>query len=338
MSRRSNVLIYYLLFALVLLVLFAAGLYFGSVKIPLSGVWDVLTGGNPENEIWSNIILDIRLPRTLAAVLIGMALSVAGLLMQTLFRNSLAGPYILGVSSGASLGVAILLLSGIWLGTVWVSNPWANVLAATMGSVLLLVFVLFFAKRFSHNVSLLIAGIMLGSITGAVVSILQYFSHPDSLKSFVLWTFGDMGAVRLSHLKVLVPLIVISLAGSIGMIKALDASLLGEEAALNAGFRPERIRLYIMILTTLLAGTATAFTGPVAFIGLAVPHITKRLLGSPSHAVLLPGVMLIGGILLSACDLMARLPGYAWSLPLNAVTALVGAPVVISILLSQTGR
>ncbi len=308
-----------------------AGLSLGSVEVPAGEIIPALLGDAATPDSWRSIIREVRLPRTLGALAIGMALPVAGLMMQSLFRNALAGPYVLGVSSGASLGVAVLLLSGsMGLG---IHHPWMMIWAAVTGAGLLMAVVLYFSAKVSNHVSLLVIGMMIAGLAGAVVGLLQYFSSPEALKSFVVWTFGDMGGIRRQHLKYLLPVTAVALVLSMTFVKSLDAGLLGEEGAANAGFSPRKIRWKVLLLTGLLAGTATAFAGPVAFIGLAVPHLVRRMSGSPSHRVLLPGVMLAGGVLLVLCDIIARLPGSSHTLPLNIITSLAGIPVVISVVL-----
>ena len=276
------------------------------------------------------ILYALRLPKALTAVLAGAALSVAGLIMQTLFRNPLAGPYTLGVSSGASLGVAFLtMLSAFSLQLSAFSIPFA----AVIGASLVLLLVLAVSRRVKSNVSLLIVGMMFGSIAGALVSLLQNFANPDALKLFIVWTLGSLNSVGWSDMQILAPLLLIGGLLTVVVLKPLNGLMLGEDYARGLGIHVERTRLLIVLATGLLAGGVTAFCGPIAFVGVAVPHIARGLFSTSNHRVTMPASVLIGACLLLACDVLCSL--FTYPLPISTVSALFGAPVIIWIILKQ---
>ena len=322
---------------LALLLCFLANLALGSVHIPVSDIITTLTGGTPAKTSWEYIIIDYRLPKAITAVISGSALAVSGLLMQTLFRNPLAGPFVLGISSGASFGVAILILAssalGISLGAV--SGNWALTIAASIGSFLVLLMVITAASRVKDTMALLIIGLMVGSLTAAVVSVLAYFSKAEELQRYIFWSFGSLGNLSWEALLILMCCFIIGIGLAIGSLKALNALLLGDAYAKTLGVPIKSSRLLIILATSLLAGSVTAFAGPIAFIGLAVPHLVRQLIPSSNHRVLLPAVMLGGAILLLVCDIVASVPYSEYTLPINAITALVGAPVVIWLLVRK---
>ena len=318
----------FILLIFVTTALFVADVAYGSVKIPLNE----LLG---DNEVYNNIIYNFRLPKALTALITGAAISVAGLIMQTLFRNPLAGPYVLGVSSGASLGVAIFILAGAILPTAFVESGWGLVISATLGAVLVLMMVLAVSFRVRQAVSLLIVGIMFGQLSGSLVTILQNSSDPDSLKLFVVWTFGSLSAVTWNYMWVMLPIVIVGLAIVFAIQKPLNALLLGENYALGLGVNVVRTRFLIIIAIALLAGATTAFTGPIAFIGMAVPHLVRGLLKTSNHQVTVPGTILVGASLLLLCDIVCQLPANGYTLPINAVSALVGAPIIIWIILRK---
>jgi len=308
-------------------------LAYGSVAIPLEDVLSALLGKNTQKETWSFIVTEFRLPKAILAIVDGMALAVAGLLMQTLFRNSLAGPYVLGISNGASLGVALLVLSGSAFFGFHIENSWAVALLAIIGAGAILALVMFLSLWVKDNVSLLIVGIMVGSITGAAVSVLQFFSSPEAIQAYLIWTFGSLAGASWMQLQVLIPIVVIGILLAFFSQKSLNALLLGEDYARGLGISIKKSRGVIIIATTLLAGSVTAFSGPIAFLGLAVPHIARAILKTSNHVVLIPATLLIGASLLLGCDIIAQVPGYKTTLPLNAVTALFGAPIVIWVII-----
>ena len=305
--------------------LFIADLAVGSVAVPLGDVWAALTGGSCDPAT-SDIILKIRLLKAVTALFAGAALAAGGLEMQTLFRNPLAGPYVLGVSSGAGLGVALFLLGAPLLGVA--GHSFVRSLgvagAAWLGSALVLAIVMAVSRRIKDIVVILILGMMLGSGISSVVEILQYLSSEAALKSFVIWTMGSLGDVTGSQLALLLPVVTAGLALAVAVIKPLNL-LLGENYARTMGLNVQRTRTLIFLSTVLLAGTVTAFCGPVGFIGLAVPHLARMLFASADHRILMPGSMLAGAALLLVCDLVAK----SLALPINTITALMGIPVVI---------
>lgn len=282
------------------------------------------------NPMEQQILHAIRLPKALTAILAGASLSVAGLIMQTLFRNPLAGPYTLGVSSGASLGVALLtMLSAFSLQFSAFSIP----VAAVIGATLVLLLVLAVSKRVTSNVSLLIVGLMFGSIAGALVSLLQNFANPDALKLFIVWTLGSLSSVGWGEMQLLTPILLVGFLFVLLALKPLNGLLLGEDYARGLGINVEHTRLYIVLATGLLAGGVTAFCGPIAFVGVAVPHIARGLLRSSNHRLTLPASALIGACLLLLCDILCSL--FIYPLPISTVSALFGAPVIIWIILKN---
>jgi iron complex transport system permease protein len=335
LKKQHKHIIFFSSLIVLTVLLFFLSLIYGSVNIPLKEVWHALLGNPTQKESWLFIVNEFRLPKALMALLDGMALSVAGLLMQTLFRNPLAGPYVLGISNGASLGVAILVLSGGLMFGFQNTNPWAVATMAVIGSGLLLALVLLLSLWVRDNVSLLIMGIMVGSITGAIVSVLQYFSNPEAIQSYVIWTFGSLSGANWQQLIVLTPIVFSGLIMAFASQKALNTLLIGEAYSRSLGISIKRTRLILIISTTLLAGGVTAFSGPIAFLGLAAPHIARSLLNTSDHKVLIPASLLLGATLLLTCDIIAQVPGYNTTLPLNAVTALFGAPIVIWVILKS---
>ena len=321
--------------------LFLLSLMLGSVTIPPQEVLRALTGAETGAPAWARIVLLIRLPEALTATLAGAALGVSGLLMQTLFRNPLAGPYVLGISSGASLGVALVLLgAGGAMGLTLLAGlgPGGSLAlagAAMAGAALVLMLVLLVARAVGSNMTLLVLGVMLGFFTSALVSLLLYFSVPEQIQAFVNWSFGSFSTVSWREMRVLAPLLLTGLALAAALAKPLDALLPGEEVAQSLGLNLRRARLLIMLATAVLAGAVTAFCGPVGFLGIAIPHLCRSLLNASGHRVLLPACMLAGAALALLAGLIAELPGSHLVLPLNAVMALLGAPVVIHLLLRR---
>ena len=283
-----------------------------------------------------NILHAIRLPKAITAILAGSALSVAGLIMQTLFRNPLAGPYTLGVSSGASLGVAFLTLCGTLMAKFSIFNFQFSILlpfSAVIGATLILLLVLAVSRRVTNNVSLLIVGMMFGSIAGALVSLLQNFANPDALKLFIVWTLGSLSSVGWDDMQLLVPILLAGTLFVLLALKPLNGLLLGEDYARGLGINVSRTRLFIVLATGLLAGGVTAFCGPIAFIGVAVPHIARGIFQTSNHRVTIPASALIGACLLLVCDVLCSL--FTYPLPISTVSALFGAPVIIWIILKK---
>jgi iron complex transport system permease protein len=328
-----------LLLVLALLLLFLADLSLGAVAIPLPALLRILGGGGAaEPQVWQTIVLDFRLPKALTAVAAGSGLAVAGLQMQTLFRNPLAGPFVLGISSGASLGVALLLMAGsLGIGSLLVPEwlPWLTAGAAALGSAGVLLLIFLAALRLQDSMALLILGLMVGSLAGAVVSVLQFYSGAEKVQAFLVWTFGSLGGVTWPELQVLVPAVGLGLVLSQLLAKPLNALLLGERYASSVGVAMGIVRPLILISTSLLAGSITAFCGPIAFVGLAVPHLCRLLFHISDHRLLIPVVMLGGAILLLLCDILAILLAGGGALPLNAITTLFGAPVVLWLIMRQ---
>lgn len=325
---------------LLLFIAFVMNLGLGSVEIPLSRVWNVIMG---ESSVATDrtIVLDIRLPRALAAILAGIGLAISGLQMQTLFRNPLAGPSVLGINSGASLGVGLLVLGGgpvqdfLQLGDMNATGSWSLVLASMLGSAGILFLVLLLSYRLSDPVTLLILGIMIGNLTFAVVSIWQYFSDPGRIKEFMIWSFGDLGGITNAQLPYLAVSIAAGTLLAFTLQKELDRYLLGETYARSMGSNILRTRIGTIISTSLLTGSITAFCGPIGFIGIAIPHMTRSILRTSKHGSTILGSLLLGPLILLLCDMVARLPGYGSTLPISAVTSLIGAPLVIGVILRR---
>ena len=318
--RSRSVLLFTALAALTLF-LFLLDLAVGAVAVPLGDVWAALTGGDCPRAT-AKIILNIRLIKAVVALLAGAALSVSGLQMQTLFRNPLAGPYVLGISSGASLGVALVVLAGVG-SSIGIAG------AAWLGAAIVLVVIAAVGHRIKDIMVILILGMMFSSGIGAVVQILQYVANDESLKMFVIWTMGSLGDVTFNQLAVLIPSIIAGLLLAVITIKPLNLLLFGEEYAVTMGLNVRRSRGLLFLSTTLLAGTVTAFCGPIGFIGLAMPHVTRMLFRNRDHRVLVLGTVLSGASVLLLCDLVSKL----FTLPINAITALLGIPIVVWVVL-----
>jgi iron complex transport system permease protein len=331
------------LLAGILILAFIGDLMFGSIRLSSKEFFDALMGRSGDPNL-SYIIWSLRLPKAITAILAGSGLALCGLLMQTLFRNPLAGPFVLGVSSGASLGVALLVMASSWFGGntlvhIFSYGQLGMVLAAMAGALLVMLLVILVSVRVADSVSILIIGMMFGSATGAVVSLLQYFSDPDAVKSFLGWTFGDISAVTGEHLKLLGPLVIVGVLAGLGLKKPLNALMLGDNHARVIGVNVKRFRIIIILVTSLLTGAITAFTGPIAFVGLAVPHLARAILRSSDHSRLTPATLMCGAIIMLICDILAQLPASNQILPINTVTAIFGAPVVIWVILrNRRGR
>jgi iron complex transport system permease protein len=314
-------------------------LVYGAVPIPPESVLDILLGKTPERISWQSIILQSRLPQAVTALLAGASLAVSGLLLQTLFRNPLAGPSILGISDGANLGVAVVMLSfGGSLGRLAdlpVSGYPAIILAAFAGACAILGIILYFSSKVHNNVMLLIIGIMIGYLASSVISILNFYASADKVHSYVMWGLGSFSGVSLAQLPLFAACTLMGLLWAVLLIKPLNALLLGEIYATNLGVHIRRTRMYILLCTGLLTAITTAFCGPVAFIGLAVPHIARLLLGASNHKMLLPFTMLSGSCIALLCNILTVIPGTNIILPLNAVTPLIGAPVIIYVILNR---
>jgi len=318
--------------------LFLINISLGSVTIPIKEIFNSLTGGISSKESWEYIIINYRLPKAIAAILVGMGLSISGLLMQTLFRNPLAGPYVLGLSSGASLGVAMVVLGAAFLPGFLADillSSYGIVLASSLGSFMVLMAVLAVSHRLRDTMAILIVGLMFGSLTSAVVGTLTYFSTAEQLQKFTFWSLGNLGNLSWSSIGILSVCVTIGLLLSLLSIKPLNALLLGENYARSLGMNYERTRLIIIFATSILAGSITAYAGPIAFIGLAVPHIAKLVFQTSNHAVLFWSTILFGAMIMLVCDSISQMPGSDITLPINAVTSIFGAPIVIWLLIRK---
>ena len=328
-----------LLIGLILLSIFDLSL--GSVNIPFNEVVKILLGGISENEAWQNIILKIRLPRTLTAIMAGAALSIGGLQMQTLFRNPLAGPSVLGITAGSSLGVAAVMLATgsattlLSIQQLGIGGSWLIILASTLGAGLVLFLILLISFKIRDNVVMLIVGIMVANITIAIVSIWQYFSEPEQIQEYILWTFGSLGGVTNEQLGILAVVVGFGVFASFFLSKTLNALLLGESYAQSMGLNIKWARIISITITSLLAGAITGFCGPIGFVGIAVPHLTRSFLNTSDHRVLIPSCVLVGAILMLFCDIIAQVPGSSTVLPVNAITAIIGSPIVIWIIVRR---
>jgi len=330
----------FLALTLILVLCFFMNISLGSVSIPFKSVFNSMIGNPVEQQSWQHIILNYRLPKAITAIIVGSGLGISGLLMQTLFRNPLAGPFVLGISSGASLGVALVILgSGLFGGVItsFFVTKWSIVIAASLGSFLVLLSVLIVSIKVRDTMAILIIGLMFASITAAIVSVLSYFGSAQQLQQYVFWGFGSLGNLSWYDLVIFLIIYTIGIFISLCSIKSLNTLLLGENYAKSLGLNIKRSRLIIIIATSLLAGTITAFTGPIAFIGLAIPHLTRQIFNTSNHKILLPAVFLLGGIIMLICDSISQLPNSDLTLPINAITALIGAPVVIWLLVRKRG-
>jgi iron complex transport system permease protein len=326
----------------ILLVAFLLDVALGSVHIPLKDVIKVLFTSDSGNDTWVYIIEKIRLPKALTAIIVGCGLSVSGLQMQTLFRNPLAGPSVLGITAGASLGVALVMLSAGSITSLYtikelgISGSWLIIVASSFGAALIMILIVSISSSLKDNVIVLIVGVMIGNITLSVISIWQYFSSPELIKDYLLWTFGSLGGVTGGQLTILAVVVFAGLLISFLSSKLLDALLLGDNYARSMGLTVKRARILIIGSTSILAGGITAFCGPIGFIGIAVPHLARALFNTSNHRILIPACCLIGTVLMLICDIVSQLPGSQTVLPINVITALVGSPVVIWIIAGPT--
>lgn len=321
-----------------IVLLFLANISLGSVAVPIKEVFRILFGEESSKQTWEYIVLNYRLPKAIVAMLVGIGLSLSGLLMQTLFRNPLAGPYVLGVSSGASLGVAFVILGAgflpVFLADIFLSH-YGIIFAAVIGSFLVLLSVLAVSQKLKDTMAILIVGLMFGSITSAVVSVLTYFSSAEQLKKFTLWNLGNLGNQSWEAIFLLLIITLFGLVLSYICIKPLNALLLGENYAKSMGTNFNQTKNIIIIATSLLSGCITAFVGPIAFVGLAVPHLAKLLFQTSNHKILFWATIGLGAIIMLICDTIAQMPSCDFVLPINAVTSIIGAPVVIWLLVRK---
>ncbi len=329
MKKRNKYITVYICLGIVLLILFCGGLLYGAVRIPLRSALEILRGTFEGRETWAQIVIQSRLPQTITALFAGASLAVSGLMLQTLFQNPLAGPSILGISDGAYLGVALAMIYFSF--TTYLST----ILAAFIGATVVLLIIIGFSRKVRNSVMLLIIGIMVGYLASSVISILNYYASADKVHQFVLWGMGDFSGVSVEKLPWFVIFAASGLIGSIFLIKPLNALLLGESYAANLGVRVKRVRIAILICTGILTAATTAFCGPISFIGLAVPHIARLLLGTSNHKQLLPITLISGACVALLCNMLTVVPGSNAILPLNAVTPLIGAPVIIYVIVNR---
>ncbi len=339
MSRGSTIILMVML-GISIVGFFILNLLLGSVSIPIDNIIDILLGRDNDNLIWHNIILKSRLPQSLTAMMAGAGLAVSGLLMQTVFRNPLAGPSVLGISSGASLGVAcVVLLSGsiggVALSKLGVIGEVTITLSAIIGSLLIMALIAFVAQKVRGNVTLLIMGVMIGYIANAIIGVLKFFSAEEDIRAYVIWGLGSFSRVSGGQTSVFILLMLVLLPLSFFLIKSLNLLLLGDSYAQNLGLNIKRARLLVIGCSGVLVAVVTAYCGPIVFLGLAVPHICRGLFHTSNHAVILPASLLGGASLALLCNLIARMPGFEGALPVNSVTALVGAPVVMWVLFKR---
>ncbi len=332
-SLNSNrTILFFVGLVLAVLLLFIVDLITGPVKVSLVEIFKMIVNGDVSNNIFRTIIFEFRLPKALTAILAGAALSVSGLQMQAVFRNPLAGPYVLGISAGAGLGVAIVILgfgSVFSLQQVNYLGNWVQIIAAWIGSGLVLLFILSVSMKVKDIMTILILGILFGSAASAMVSILQYFSQQTMLKAFVIWSMGSLGSLSMAQLKVLVPCVLAGLILSLVLVKQLNVLLIGETYSKSMGMNIRLSRILIFLSTSILAGSITAFCGPIGFIGIAVPHVVRLLFNTSNHRILVPGTILMGAAIVLAGDIISTFPGKDVILPINSVTALMGIPIVI---------
>ena len=338
MSFTKKQTFLFLLLLIAMVFLFLVNVSLGSVAIPLKEIANGLFAKPMIKESWEIILWNFRIPKAITAVLVGIGLSISGLLMQTLFRNPLAGPYVLGLSSGASLGVAFIILGTgflpISIATFFLSN-YGLVIASSLGSFFVLLAVLLVSQQLKDTMAILIVGLMFGSFTSAIVYVLSYFTSAEKLQKFTFWSMGSISNLSWNEISLLTLFVGIGIGISFMVIKPLNALLLGEKYAQSIGINYKKTRLIIIIATSILAGSITAFAGPIAFIGLAVPHIAKLLFQTSNHFVLFWSTLLLGAIVMLCCDTIAQVPGNDITLPINAITSVMGAPVVIWLLVRK---
>jgi len=336
-NNKQNTTLFILLL-LAALLLFVLDISLGSITIPIKDIFESLTGGKASKDTWEYIIINYRLPKAITAILVGMGLAVSGMLMQTLFRNPLAGPYVLGLSSGSSLGVAFVILgAGLLPGFMgnFLLSSYGIIIASCLGSTAVLLLVLFVSQRLRDTMAILIVGLMFGSFTNAFVGVLSYFSSAEQLQKYTFWSLGNLGNLSWTSIGILTICVLIGLLLSIISIKPLNALLLGENYAKSLGMNYNQSRLIIILATSILAGSITAFAGPIAFVGLAVPHMAKLLFQTSNHTILFWSTLLLGAGIMLVCDLISQLPGSEITLPINAITSIIGAPIVVWLLVNK---
>lgn len=337
MTLKRNTILFVTL-SLLLLMALLLNISFGQVAIPIKDVFKSIFGSEASKETWEYIIINFRIPKAITAILVGIGLATCGLLMQTLFRNPLAGPYVLGLSSGSSLGVAFVIMGASILPSIAsevVLSQYGIIFASCLGSFLVLLLVLMVSQKLRDTATILIVGLMFSSFASAIVSVLTYFSTAEQLQKFTFWSMGSLGNVSWTNIGILSITVLVGLVLSLFSIKALDTLLLGENYAKSMGLNIKKTRYTIIIATSILAGSITAFVGPIAFIGLAVPHLSKLLFQTSNHKILFWSTLFIGAIIMLFCDMVSQLPGFDFTLPINAITSIIGAPVVIWLLVRK---
>ena len=338
MNTQKKYIKQFLVLLLLVILLWFTNISFGSVSIPFADIFAIIFGDETIKDSWQTIILDFRIPKAITAIMVGSGLSISGLLMQTLFRNPLAGPFVLGISSGASLGVALLILGTSLFGGIFLSvafSNWAIAIAASLGSFLVLSAVIIAANKVRNTMSILIIGLMFGSFTASIISVLSYFSEAQQIQQYVFWSFGSLGNLSWDELTIFFAIYLIGVIGVFTIIKPLNSLLLGENYAKSLGINIKKSRIIILVVTSLLTGVITAFSGPIAFIGLAVPHLAKLIFTTSNHKILIPATALTGAMVLLICDIIAQVPTSEFTLPINAITSLFGAPIVIWLLIRK---
>jgi iron complex transport system permease protein len=330
---RISVKAIFIFFFVLFIVALIADMAIGGADITISDIIKTILG-KQENLTTNFIINEVRIPRVITAILTGAGLSVAGLILQTLFHNPLAGPYVLGISSGAGLGVAVYIMASVaFIGIAPVFAVGGQIAAALIGSGLIFILILSISWRLTDSVSLLLIGMMVGSLASAIIGILEYFASAEYVHKFVIWSLGSLGSTGWLQLKFLIPLFIIAIFSSLLLLKPMDALLMGEMHARVSGVNVKKVRITMILISSILAGVITAFTGPIAFVGMTVPHIVRLISGRVMHKIILPGSLLVGALLMLTCDIISQLPGKAVTLPINAVTALFGAPIVVVLIL-----
>lgn len=337
---KRPVAFYMLLIMASIFLFFFLNLVLGSVSIPLRAVWNILWGTGNESVIWQNIIWKSRVPQALTALVAGAGLSVSGLQMQTVFRNPLAGPSVLGISSGASMGVAFVVLlsgslGGVALSKLGFMGGIALTIAAIAGSLSIMALIVFVSQKVRGNVTLLIIGVMIGYIANAVIGVLKFFSVEEDIRAYVIWGLGSFARVSGDQMTLFICIMVVLLPLSFLLVKTLNLLLLGDAYARNLGLNIKRARLLVITCSGVLVAIVTAYCGPIIFLGLAVPHLCRGMFRTSDHRILMPASLLAGASLALVCNLIARMPGFEGALPVNSVTALVGAPVVMSVLFNK---
>ena len=340
---RHHTLLKFLIIILLIAVLFVLNLLLGTVRIPVGNVVSILFGGDGGSEVWKNIIISSRVPQALTATVAGAGLAVSGLQMQTVFRNPLAGPSVLGISNGASLGVAFVVLLSGSLGGVALSRlgylgSAAMTVAAIAGSLAVMSLILYVAQKVKGNVTLLIIGVMVGYLANAIIGVLKFFSSEEDIRVFVVWGFGSFARVSGDQMLLFVTIMLVLLPLSVLLSKSMNLLLLGDEYAANLGLNLRRSRTLVIVSSGVLVAIVTAYCGPIMFIGFAVPHLCRVIFRTSDHRTLMPGTMAVGAGLALLCNLIARMPGFEGALPVNSVTALVGAPVIAYVLFRKNKR